>query len=86
MTARRDTAREPDYEAVKGLLALAGRCPRCNAHAERLVTVAIVPGNSGPGWSQQGCIPCARYLARHALAPDWLREDVARLEAAGVTE
>lgn len=74
----------PDLNAVAGLLSPAGECTRCGQHAERLVIIVIVQGNSGPGWSRNGCIPCAKQPARYVLAPTWLREDVARLEAAGL--
>lgn len=75
---------EPDLDAVTGLLVPAGECAQCKEHVERRVVIRLVPGASGPGWSQYGCIPCTRTLSRRALAPDWLREDVARLEAAGL--
>ena len=74
----------PDLDAVAGLLSPPGECTRCGQYAEHLVMIVIVQGNSGPGWSRHGCIPCAKRLARYALAPRWLREDVARLEAAGL--
>lgn len=34
--------------------------------------IAIVSGNSGPGGSVIGCIPCARVAASAVLAPAWL--------------
>lgn len=77
---------QPNFDAVQNLLAPGGVCPRCKTRVDRLVTIRLVEGNSGPGWSQEGCIPCARTLAGFMLAPQWLRDDVARLEAAGVTQ
>lgn len=63
------------------LLTFAGQCDVCEEYAAERMTVAMVQGNSGPGWSKYGCVPCARLLAVSMFAPDWLREDVARLDA-----
>lgn len=37
---------------------------------------------SGPGWSVYACLACARLLARSPFAPEWLSEDVAKIDAA----
>jgi len=63
------------------LIAAAGECANCHEHAEERVTIRLVPGNSGPGWTQYGCLPCARTLARSRFAPQWLKKDVAVLDA-----
>lgn len=75
---------QPDYDAVAELLHEAGECARCKAHAARRTAIALVPGNSGPGWTVYGCIDCAKLMASFSTASDWLREQVARLEAAGL--
>ncbi|MDT0382395.1 hypothetical protein RM572_26910 [Streptomyces sp. DSM 42041] len=62
------------------LLAHAGTCALCEEYAAERMTVAMVQGNSGPGWSRYACLPCARLLVASAFAPQWLREDVARLD------
>ncbi|OEV04168.1 hypothetical protein [Streptomyces oceani] len=69
--------------AENGYLATPGECCRCRAQAEERMTVALVQGNSGPGWSTYACVPCARVYARSPLAPEWLREDLAALDALG---
>ncbi|HET6636447.1 MAG TPA: hypothetical protein VFH77_15615 [Streptomyces sp.] len=67
--------------ARERLIAPAGTCSRCGEHAEERVTVALVDGGSGPGWSRRACLPCARILARSTFAPDWLKRDIAVLDA-----
>lgn len=59
----------------------AGECCRCGRHAAERITVALVRGNSGPGWSHDACLPCARVCARSPFAPAWLPGDLARLDA-----
>jgi hypothetical protein len=63
------------------LIAAAGECGRCHEQATERVAIRLVQGNSGPGWTQYGCLPCARHLARSQFAPRWLRDDVAILDA-----
>lgn len=75
---------EASVADVDELLEGPGNCAHCKQHAEQRVAVALVPGNSGPGCTIYGCIPCAKSLARYAMAPKWLRDDVARLEEAGL--
>lgn len=63
------------------ILAGAGECARCHRQVPERMTVALMSGNSGPGWSQYGCVPCARILAKSRFAPGWLKADVAALDA-----
>lgn len=75
----------PDLDAVTDLLNdVGGECAHCKELAEQRVAVALVPGNSGPGYTVYGCIPCAKQLARYAMAPEWLKLNVARLVEGGL--
>lgn len=67
------------------LLAVAGECAECCEYVVERITVAIVQGNSGPGWSRYACVPCARRCARSVFAPAWLREDLATLDGEAAT-
>lgn len=69
---------------VADLLEGEGECYVCKQWAERRATVMLVGGNSGPGWSQLGCLPCLHTRAAYALAPEWLRDLSAKLRAAGL--
>lgn len=69
---------------VQGLLVRAGECAACGQWAEQRAVIAIVQGNSGPGWTGYGCLPCLHARAAYRSAPEWLREDAARLRAAGM--
>lgn len=71
--------------AREELLAVAGECAECREYVAERVTVAIVQGNSGPGWSRYACVLCARRCAQSVFAPEWLREDLAILDAEGAT-
>lgn len=63
------------------LIVAAGECCRCHEHAVERITVALVDGGSGPGWAHHACLPCARRMATFRLAPSWLREDLAVVDA-----
>lgn len=76
--------RAPDLEAVDNLLRGDGECAHCKEQTTQRVVIALVPGNSGPGWTVYGCIPCAKKLSRCIIAPRWLKADVARLIGAGL--
>lgn len=69
---------------VAGLLVPAGECLSCGQWADQRAVISIVQGNSGPGWTGYGCLPCVHARAAYSTAPDWLREDAARLRAAGL--
>lgn len=69
---------------VQGLLEGPGECAVCGCWAEQRALIAIVQGNSGPGWSRCGCLPCVHARAAYRSAPEWLRKDAARLRAAGL--
>jgi hypothetical protein len=71
---------EPEADAVDRLVE-PGHCCRCDKYVKQAVDVAYVPGNSGPGYIVRACIPHARRLARYQLAPQWLKDDLAALDA-----
>lgn len=62
------------------LLQPGGECAVCHRQVAERITVALVHGNSGPGWSRYGCLPCARELATLPFAPRWLAEDLAAVD------
>jgi hypothetical protein len=64
------------------LLQPAGPCHQCDQPADERIIVRLIATNSGPGGTVLGCLPCARRLATWRTAPDWLADDVARLDAA----
>ncbi|WP_326690760.1 MULTISPECIES: hypothetical protein [unclassified Streptomyces] len=59
-----------------------GHCVRCGRRVREAMTVAMVQGSSGPGRTVDACLPHAREYAAYALAPQWLRDDLAALDAA----
>lgn len=59
----------------------AGECNLCGEHSSVRVTVRLIEQNSGPGGSAFACPPCARCEAAKPHAPDWLRANVAALDA-----
>lgn len=64
------------------LLSPGGECAECQEHADERVIVALPQGGSGPGGpARLACLPCARDRARSPLAPDWLAEDLAAIDA-----
>lgn len=63
------------------LIVAAGECCRCHEHAAERITVAVVDGGSGPGWSHHACLPCARRMAGSPFAPEWLPDDLAVVDA-----
>ncbi|AXK37482.1 hypothetical protein DVA86_19700 [Streptomyces armeniacus] len=68
------------------MLLAGGECADCREHAGERVIIAMPQGGSGPGGpSRKACLPCARVRARSVFAPDWLREDLAVIDAERAT-
>lgn len=82
--SRREQRPEPDFDAVADILTPGGECADCKEHAERRTALALIPGNSGPGWTVYGCIPCVKKRAGFAMPSEWLCGNVARLIKAGL--
>ncbi|MFG3252370.1 hypothetical protein [Streptomyces sp. NPDC048172] len=85
MTQAEGTDTEHDIAtALKelGLRTVARFCARCERYAPYGLVARLVPAASGPGFEVVACLPCARLLATHPDAPDWLFEDLARLYTA----
>ncbi|MBO8189311.1 hypothetical protein [Streptomyces spirodelae] len=59
----------------------AGYCLPCGQWCDRTVVVALVHVNSGPGRAVEACLPHAREYAAYPLAPQWLRDDLAAVDA-----
>ncbi|GAA2598700.1 hypothetical protein [Streptomyces axinellae] len=55
------------------------RC-RCDQRVPQVMAVAYVMGQSGPGCTVKACVPHARQMADHPLAPDWLKADLDALD------
>ncbi|NGO73710.1 hypothetical protein [Streptomyces boncukensis] len=64
----------------EGLVA-PGWCTVCEARVPDSMAVAYVETGSGPGRIVEACVRHARELARSTVAPDWLRDDIAALDA-----
>lgn len=59
-----------------------GECSACHEHADERVIIAMSQGGSGPGGpARKACLPCARVRAHSAVAPKWLVEDLAVIDA-----
>lgn len=86
VNAASDSVSEPqsDRKSMPDLLVPAGECACCKAYVEQRTAIALIPGNSGPGWTVYGCVPCAKRTASFATASDSLREHVERLIEAGL--
>ena len=63
-----------------------GFCTVCECHVRDSMAVAFVPTGSGPGRIVEACVAHARERAGYALAPKWLRDDIARLDALNARE
>ncbi|MBE9498349.1 MULTISPECIES: hypothetical protein [Streptomyces] len=59
----------------------AGYCLPCGERRAETVVVALVHANSGPGRAVEACLPHAREYAAAPEAPQWLRDDLAVLDA-----
>ncbi len=47
-----------------------------------MVLVGVPFANSGPGGpASYACLPCARIYAASPLAPEWIADDIAALDA-----
>lgn len=68
--------------AAAELLMRGGACAECHEHADERLIVALPQGATGPGGpARLACLPCARWRAASPLAPDWLAEDLAIIDA-----
>ena len=58
-----------------------GFCVACQCHVSDAMTVALIEVGSGPGGLVEACVKHAREYATRGAAPQWLRDDIARLDA-----
>lgn len=58
----------------------AAYCCVCERWDPDALLVRVVETGSGPGGMVYACLTDARVLARRSDTPDWLREDLAKLD------
>ena len=61
-------------------------CVDCNKYVGDAMAVAYAQGNSGPGKVLEACVAHAREYAALWFAPQWLKDDIAALDAAAGAE
>ncbi|MGW5022301.1 hypothetical protein [Streptomyces cacaoi] len=59
-----------------------GWCVDCERYVGDAMAVAYAQGNSGPGKVLEACVAHAREYAALWFAPQWLKDDIAALDAA----